>query len=129
MEDVLLGSPLPNAVTLEEFRTFLNVFGRIAENNQIDDRGKTPLHIAAEMGNLQVCHFIIENIEDKNPKTNNGVTPFHLAARDSHFQICEFIMENVKDKNPKSDSGFTPLHCAARWAKIFIFGALKFAKI
>ena len=30
--------------------------------------GKTPFHIAVEKGQLEICHLILQNINEKNPK-------------------------------------------------------------
>ena len=78
--------------------------------------GQTPLHLGAKnghkRGNLSVCKFIIDNVDDKNPKTDNGVTPLHIAAAEGHLKLCQLIINNVEDKNPENDDGVTPLDCA-----------------
>ena len=73
----------------------------------------SPLHIAADRGNLRLCQHIMNRIADKNPKDLVGETPFHFAAEEGHYKVCELILENNSDKNPKDDRGFTPLHGAA----------------
>ena len=73
----------------------------------------SPLHIAAERGNLRLCQHIMNRIEDKNPKNFVGETPFHIAAEEGHYKVCELILENNSNKNPKDDRGVTPLHGAA----------------
>jgi ankyrin repeat protein len=62
----------------------------------------TPLHIAAEEGNVEVCKFLIEEIKNKNPKLpHNGWTPLHPACKMGYFGICEVILKNVTEKDPK----------------------------
>ena len=73
----------------------------------------SPMHIAAERGNLELCQHIIEKIEDKNPKGLGGETPLHWAAKAGHYDVCELILEKNSNKNPKDDIGRTPLHLAA----------------
>ena len=75
--------------------------------------GCSPMHIAAERGNLELCQHIIEKIEDKNPKGLDGETPLHWAAEAGHYDVCELILEKNSNKNPKDDKGLTPLHLAA----------------
>ena len=53
--------------------------------------GTTPLHDAAENGNIQICQLIMKNAKDKNPKDNNGKTPFHLAAENGHMELCRIF--------------------------------------
>ena len=42
----------------------------------------SPLHIAAEKGNLLLCKYIVK-----------------MTGGKGHFQVCTFIMENVENKN------------------------------
>ena len=92
----------------------------IAERQEIvnpkDEKdGTTPLHLAAESGQLAIFEYIFQKIEVKCPETNEGITPFHLAAKNGHFAICELIITNphVTNKNPKDPTWKTPFHWAA----------------
>lgn len=89
----------------------------IAENledkNPQSDNGLTPLHIAAEEGNVEVCKFLIEEIKNKNPKLpHNGWTPLHPACKMGYFGICEVILKNVTEKS-KTQCSKTPSILAA----------------
>ena len=92
------------------------------ENGQknVDRFGKTPLHKAAEDGDLSKCITIINNVENKNPANFIGKTPLHFAARFGHLDVCRFIIENVLDKNPAANDGQTPLHLAAMYGRLEI---------
>ena len=51
------------------------------EHLDIDKRsaGKTPLHLARQLGHLEVCQRILAHVVDKNTrdrKDHNGKTPF-----------------------------------------------------
>jgi len=64
--------------------------------------GWTPLHIAAERGNFQICKLIIEKItDDKNP-SDDGMTLLDIVVRRGHFQICQLIVKNIAEKYPRS---------------------------
>jgi ankyrin repeat protein len=80
----------------------------------------TPLHFAAQTGNLEICKFLSENLQhtNANPRTNTGITPLHLAAKNGHLEIYKFICETVWRKNPVMDKGITPLHLAAKHNQI-----------
>ena len=70
----------------------------------------SPVHIAAEHGNLNLCQHTIDRVDDKNPKDLREETPLHwAAARD----VCKLILKNVSEKNPKDVGQITPLHMAA----------------
>ena len=76
--------------------------------------GITPLHYGAKHGHLDVCKYIMENIEEKNPRCSvSGLTPLHYAAYNGHLDVCMYIMENTNDKSPRCNLGETPLHSAA----------------
>ena len=74
----------------------------------------SPMHIAAECGNLELCRYFIDRIEDKNPKDFYGETPLHWAAEKGHYEVCKLILEKISDKNPKDVYGNTPLQIAAK---------------
>ena len=80
------------------------------------DECATPLHVAAELGRIEIFKLIIQKAEDKNPETISGSTPMHNAAWKGQNQIIKVLMEDdmVGDKNPANEAGITPLHVAAR---------------
>ena len=77
---------------------------------------KTPLHLSAANGYLDICILIIESIEDdKNPEDSAGNTPLHYAASAGYFWICKFILGKIKndrDKHPTNQSGLSPKNLA-----------------
>ena len=83
--------------------------------------GNTPLHIAAENGQLSFCQLFIPYLTDKNPRGYiNGRfdrrSPLDLAALNGHLDVFKLFFENIDDeKNPKNEFclGETPLHLAA----------------
>ena len=76
----------------------------------------SPLHLAAEIGLVDLSRQIIEATDHRN---NNfylpNFTPLHLAAVKGHRDVCRVILENVNSKNPVSFNGLTPLHSAAQF--------------
>ena len=97
----------------------------LENKNPGDDKGVTPLHVAARCGKEDVCKFLMDNLVDKNPQANNGITPLHEAASYGCLDVCKLIIKNrdvnmgkyflkyVGNKNPSDNSGQTPLHYAA----------------
>ena len=67
----------------------------VEDKNPKGQFGKTPLHVAAENGNLPIVRMIMDQIKDKNPLDQDEVTPLHLAAENGHRNICKLIMDAV----------------------------------
>ena len=75
--------------------------------------GSTPFHLAANMGNMEICKLFIEKFPMKNPADDNGITPLHNAVRVGNFDLFMLIAQSLFDINPKTNNGSTPLHFAA----------------
>ena len=84
------------------------------------------LHMVAKKGNVEVCKFIVNYLEDKNPIDNFGLTPFHYAAKNGHANVCVVLMRNLLNKNPGNRDGWTPLHEAAKYGKIEVCKVILF---
>ena len=103
---------------------FIEAMVNFAEDkNPADHYRTTPLHVAAEEGNLEVFQLIFEKVKEKPddgwtsdglPLDYDGSTPLHDAASEGHLEICQLIIQSVKDKNPHDMFGNTPLHDAAQ---------------
>ena len=84
--------------------------------NLKDEKGYTPLLLAAQNGHTDVFKLISLKVKDGNPNPENdeGCTPLHLASQNAHLEICKIIAEKIQDVNPKMDGGVAPLYMAAR---------------
>ena len=49
------------------------------DKNPANIDGRTPLHIAARCGLINICKLIVENTKDKNPADIFGTTPMDFA--------------------------------------------------
>ena len=107
---------------LEIFTFYVEKFYK---NDQRKLRSKefwSPMHIAAESWNLELCKYISKKIGiKKNSKGLDGWTPVHYAAQLGHFEVYKFLMENEEDKIPKTNNGMTPLHLAAKNGHLKIY--------
>ena len=111
-------SPLHIAAkfSLELFKEIASKFKNI---NPANNNGETPLHSAAKSGHLDVCNFILQNLQkDKNPADNVGFTALHYAAilnkdtKYNNLNIFKLIEQGVKNANHIFGSGLSPYHCA-----------------
>ena len=81
---------------------------KLEEKCPIDMYGRTPYHIAAMCGNVEVCEFIFKNTDEEHPRDNSGDKPQYRKSL-----VCKLIIEKVGNKNSESTSGNSALHCAA----------------
>ncbi len=71
---------------------------------------KTPLHLAASQGHVNVAKLLIAHKEDVNKGDISGLTPLHDAAT---RKVAELLMAHGAKINVVGGRGQTPLHQAA----------------
>jgi ankyrin repeat protein len=54
--------------------------------------GLTPLHVAAELGDLEKAKVLLEFRADINAQTSDGATPLFFAAVGSHRPFCDLLL-------------------------------------
>ena len=69
---------------------------------------ETPLHLAAEKGHLELCIWIMDNLDNKSPVKSDGTTPLHIAAKSGNWHLYHVIQDKLVEKNPIDNSGITP---------------------
>ena len=98
---------------IEEFEKFIEE----GADFMVKNRGlKTPLHIAAEAGRLDIVQSLIENHNvDPNLQCRDKATPAHLAAKSNQTEVVEWLIENGYTKvNRKDKDGDSILRYAVR---------------
>jgi ankyrin repeat protein len=83
--------------------------------NASGPNGTTPLHLAAEAGQLVVAQFLLANGADTEAKDTQwgGRTPLHYAAAAGHKAMVELLLSKKANVNAADKDGTTPLHLAA----------------
>jgi ankyrin repeat protein/serine/threonine protein kinase len=74
--------------------------------------GRTPLHIAAHEGELEILDFLLSNGINPNIQDTQGITALHLAAARGHTKVFESLLENT-DATQEDVSGRNILHFAS----------------
>eukprot|EP00930_Biecheleria_cincta_P094929 TRINITY_DN8666_c0_g1_i1.p1 TRINITY_DN8666_c0_g1~~TRINITY_DN8666_c0_g1_i1.p1 ORF type:complete len:772 (+),score=124.53 TRINITY_DN8666_c0_g1_i1:220-2535(+) len=81
-----------------------------------DARGRTPLHVAAEVGKAEVVSFLLESNMCLEDGTYDGMLPLHFAAAGGHAAACHMLLEYRASVDVVQQHGDTPLHLAAEAA-------------
>ena len=79
-------------------------------------KGFTPLHIAAFMGNCAVAHELLwtgialARIQDNG----SGATPLHWAIHSGHHAMAKLLLNAGSHPNARDAAGYTPLQLITR---------------
>ena len=87
------------------------------EIDSLDERGQTPLMLAATFGKKAAFEMLIQN--DANPylKCSLGDCLLHFAAAGGNPHILEYLLSLDLDVNQRNGVGVTPLATAAIYGK------------
>ncbi|XP_065196715.1 uncharacterized protein LOC135828197 isoform X2 [Sycon ciliatum] len=113
------------ATTTHPIASSANTTGRFtADGNAAsyarNKAGDTPLHKAAEQGNIDICISLLEAGADKDIQNSAFDTPLHCAAKQCNIDICKTLLDAGAQKSIQNSAGDTPLHCAAKQGNIDI---------
>ncbi|KAL6722043.1 hypothetical protein ACLMJK_001148 [Lecanora helva] len=73
---------------------------------------RSPLHLAAEEGHLEVVRLLVQQPSiNLDQKDFVGRTPLFMAANSGNYAVVEFLLQQEGiEPNNATDDGFTPLH-------------------
>ena len=92
------------------------IINRSLYKGEKDRHRRTPIDYAAIFGNLKVCRFLLQNLDDF-PMGDLKI-PLQVAPHYGHTEVFKLFFEHAQNNNlplnPNNDSGDeTPLHTAA----------------
>ena len=87
------------------------------------ERAWSPMHIAAEFGDLDFFKSLLDILSVNNLKDKDGWSLIHSAAQAGNFEIYQFLAKDelFENKNPRTKTGITPLHLAAKNGHLDIY--------
>ena len=98
-------------------KDIIDVYRRVKNmpqsNLDFPDGKKSPLHIAAEKGDVAKIKLILKKGAKPQCKDENGNTYFHLAAKQNHLDILKTFIDEV-NPNKKNNDGDTAMHLACQ---------------
>jgi len=107
--------PLHSALDAGRFDIVELLLAKGADANITDDKGNTPLHIAASYAAWRypkIIELLISNGADINAKDNNGKTALSYAIEYARTEIVELLIAKGVDVNTRDADDRTPLSYA-----------------
>ena len=60
----------------------------------MQQKGFTPLHIAAKYGNVPISKILLSKGASPNAEGKNGLTPLHVATHYNSVEVAQLLTEN-----------------------------------
>jgi ankyrin repeat protein len=83
-----------------------------ADRNKEDFEGITPLHRAADNGNLETAKLLLKKPIKVNCIDKSGWTPLHVAAMHNDVEMIKLLLNKGANINSRDFSSNTPLSFA-----------------
>ena len=89
------GQPLLSLAILNNAQECVRFFFSIGETAAMKDgSGNTPLHLSANIGNLEIFLFLVSKGGSLQAKNGKGRTPMDVARENGHGFIVDYMKEN-----------------------------------
>ncbi|XP_054320645.1 ankyrin repeat domain-containing protein 27 isoform X2 [Pongo pygmaeus] len=80
-----------------------------------DDRGHTPLHVAALCGQASLIDLLVSKGAVVNATDYHGATPLHLACQKGYQSVTLLLLHYKASAEVQDNNGNTPLHLACTY--------------
>ncbi|XP_049579319.1 ankyrin repeat domain-containing protein 27 isoform X3 [Syngnathus scovelli] len=80
-----------------------------------DERGYTPLHVAAVCGQAQLIDLLVSKGAPVNATDYHTLTPLHLACQKGYQGVALLLLHYKADADAQDNNGNTPLHLACMY--------------
>uniref|UniRef100_A0A8C9TWC6 Ankyrin repeat domain 27 n=1 Tax=Scleropages formosus TaxID=113540 RepID=A0A8C9TWC6_SCLFO len=80
-----------------------------------DDRGYTPLHVAAVYGQSQLIDLLVSKGALVNATDYHALTPLHLSCQKGYQSVTLLLLHYKGSTNAQDNNGNTPLHLACMY--------------
>jgi cytohesin len=102
---------------ISTLRTLMQISSARRFPNARDMNGRTPLHWAAQDGNVKCARLLLSKGATPSSLDRHGFAPLHISAAEAHLPFVEVLLRNGVDIDlpcPAWEGG-TCLHFACSW--------------
>lgn len=85
----------------------------VANIDDEDDSGATPLLLATLKGSITICLLLLDNEANVNHQNKNGHNAVKYAGSKNHKDVLQLLLERGGDPNARDNIGDTALHRVA----------------
>ncbi|KAH8744456.1 ankyrin repeat protein, partial [Diaporthe sp. PMI_573] len=85
----------------------------IADIDQRDRFGRTPLCIGCEAGRVEIVQELLGKGADLAIPSDHGRTPLYSASWNGHIEVVRLLLERGADLAVPNKNGVTPLNAAS----------------
>jgi len=98
----------------------------MADVNQVDADGQSPLYVAAQNGRIEVVKILLKKGADVQKTSMFGYSPLMVAVKEGHIKVVQALLENkvVLADIYQTTTGYSPLFIAAEYGYEKIVEAL-----
>ena len=109
-------SPLLDATKRGDEAAVRSLLAEGADPNVAQGDGLTALHLAAQVGNLEIAELLLAGGAKVEAQTRiGGYTPLHLASQGAHGAVVSVLLAAGANAGAvTTTTGVTPLHLAAK---------------
>uniref|UniRef100_A0A7N8Y3W1 Neurogenic locus notch homolog protein 1 n=1 Tax=Mastacembelus armatus TaxID=205130 RepID=A0A7N8Y3W1_9TELE len=91
-------TPLILAARLAAEGMVVDLINCHADVNAIDDSGKSALHWAAAVNNIEAAIVLLKNGANKDMQNNKEETPLFLAAREGSYETAKVLLDHFSNR-------------------------------
>jgi len=74
--------------------------------------GKTPLHVAAQYGRVEIAQWLLQSGANMHAPARLGKTPLHVAVQYGQLKMAQRLLQSGANVHAVDRLGTTPLHVA-----------------
>lgn len=123
-----IAQELREAINSQDPQRVIEVLS-LAQDSAVDtniaaEEQRTPLHMAAGMGNEAAVEFLLKRRADVGARTTSQDTPLHLAIPRGRVRVISLLLNATASIDAQNSSKETPIHIAAQCGNLKVLSLL-----